>query len=161
MTNLEILEAAYKRAHGDEPPPSGPVSPWMTRPQLISMALLLVLVVIVGVFASVFARNTGIKVTAEVVLCGGPPGPCRVGTFSSCPPCLTTSSVTITNASGLASIERVRLIRGRATTHLKPGPYVFMLIATGSHHRRSVLATRHVRVGVRGSPTVRFVMQIR
>lgn len=163
MTNRELFEQAYRRYHSGELPREKKLSPWLRQPQTLIMAFLVVLVLLVGILASLgLGKSASIAVTSEVVLCGGPaPGPCRVDSYGSCPPCVTTSFVRILSASGPFFIAQLRLTRGRsATTHLKPGTYRFELIGSGKH-RSVVMQTKVVRVAAGGAaPIVKFLIPI-
>jgi hypothetical protein len=160
QTNGEIFDQRMRELRGDNPEPKPP-HPLLRRPQWLFVAILVTAVMLVGLLGAGHSVKSA-KVTAEVVLCGGPaPGPCRVESYGSCPPCVTTSSVTISDAGSPAAVYRVPLIHGRrATLELKPGTYMFRLIGTGKQHRRAVLTTKRARIPASGSVTVKLVLSI-
>jgi hypothetical protein len=159
LSNREIFERRMLELQGNDPEPK-PVHPLLRRPQWLFMAILVVAVVLVGILAAGHAaKNT--RVAAEVVLCGGPRHSCRVASYSSCPPCATSSSLTIIGTGDPPPVYRVRLVDGRrATIDLPPRTYVFKVIGTGKHKRNAVLGVETVRVPAHKSATVKLVMPI-
>ena len=98
-------------------------------------------------------------IAGTVRLCGGPaPGGCHVESITSCGPegCIRADRARILRAG--ATVDTVRLKKGRFKLTVSPGSYVVQLLGDGPHAHARVL--QHKRVVAKRYATARVTFTI-